>query len=349
MFRRLDIENFRGIRKAEISDLSRINLFFGKNNCGKSSVLESIFLITGQSNPVLPVTANAMRGIGKFSEQSMMVDFYGADISNQIHIIADGDERRELTIEMIQSDSHDVVLRELSPGQSDTAMRHYGLKSTYKLDGNATQYNSEVVISKDNDENGKIGIDKRYKETLFSQFIPSSYLQDTMTDKLAKIIKNKREGEILEVLRIVEPRLRDIQLVGQEIMADVGLSQRLPINVLGDGIRKILCIILAVYNCANGVLIIDEIDNGLHYSVMKNMWRAVIASAKVYNVQLFVSTHNLDLLKGLSGYLEETDSEGDRPLVSAYKLIRKADDEIVSLYYDYDNLSYSIQQEIEMR
>jgi predicted ATPase len=184
---------------------------------------------------------------------------------------------------------------------------------------------------------------------LFSQFIPSSYLQDTMTDKLAKIIKNKREGEILEVLRIVEPRLRDIQLVGQEIMADVGLSQRLPINVLGDGIRKILCIILAVYNCANGVLIIDEIDNGLHYSVMKNMWRAVIASAKVYNVQLFVSTHNLDLLKGLSGYLEETDSEGDRPLVSAYKLIRKADDEIVSLYYDYDNLSYSIQQEIEMR
>jgi AAA15 family ATPase/GTPase len=55
MFRRLDIENFRGIRKAEISDLSRINLFFGKNNCGKSSVLESIFLITGQSNPVLPM------------------------------------------------------------------------------------------------------------------------------------------------------------------------------------------------------------------------------------------------------------------------------------------------------
>lgn len=349
MFRRIDIENFRGIRKAGISDLSRINIFFGKNNCGKSSVLESFFLITGQSNPVLPVTVNAMRGMGKFSEQSMMVDFYGADILNQIHIITDGDECRELTIEMIQSDSHDVVLKELSPGQSDTAMRHYGLKSTYKLDGNETQYHSEVVISKDNDENGKIGIDKRYKETLFSQFIPSSYLQDTMADKLARVIKNKREDEILEVLRIVEPRLRDIQLVGQEIMADVGLSKRLPINVLGDGIRKILCIILAVYNCANGALIIDEIDNGLHYSVMKNMWRTVIASAKTYNVQLFVSTHNLDLLKGLSEYLGETGTEDDRPLISAYKLIRKADDEIVSLHYDYDNLSYSIQQEIEMR
>ena len=349
MFRRIDIENFRGIRKAGISDLSRINIFFGKNNCGKSSVLESFFLITGQSNPVLPVTVNAMRGMGKFSEQSMMVDFYGADILNQIHIITDGDECRELTIEMIQSDSHDIVLKELSPGQSDTAMRHYGLKSTYKLDGNETQYHSEVVISKDNDENGKIGIDKRYKETLFSQFIPSSYLQDTMADKLARVIKNKREDEILEVLRIVEPRLRDIQLVGQEIMADVGLSKRLPINVLGDGIRKILCIILAVYNCTNGALIIDEIDNGLHYSVMKNMWRVVIASAKTYNVQLFVSTHNLDLLKGLSEYLGETGTEDDRPLISAYKLIRKADDEIVSLRYDYDNLSYSIQQEIEMR
>ncbi|MDE6081815.1 MAG: AAA family ATPase, partial [Muribaculaceae bacterium] len=60
MFNTLRIKYFRGVKSAEIEGFKRINLFFGKNNCGKSTVLEALFLVTGQSNPVLPLTVNSM-------------------------------------------------------------------------------------------------------------------------------------------------------------------------------------------------------------------------------------------------------------------------------------------------
>ena len=349
MFSNIYIKNYRGLRSAEFIKLSQINLLFGKNNCGKSSVLESIFLISGQSNPTLPVTVNNMRGISSFSEQAMTIDFYGSDPENKISIVAEGDVRRELTVEMIRSDSHDVSLENLHSGKSDEALLDYGLKSHYKLNGNNTQYNSEIRLSKNKSSKGRVGIDKRYKETLLSQFIPSGFLQIPITDKFANIVKNIQEGEILETLRIIEPRIKDIQLVGSEIMVDIGMSRRLPINVLGDGIRKLLCIILAIFECANGILIIDEIDNGLHFSVMKNLWSTIFSAAIRNNVQLFISTHSVDMIKGLADCLSEDRQKENRGRVAAYKLIRKENDEVVSLRYDYESLSYSINQEMEMR
>lgn len=349
MFSNIYIKNYRGLRNAEFHKLSQINLLFGKNNCGKSSVLESIFLISGQSNPVLPVTVNNMRGISSFSEQAMAIDFYGSNPENKISIIAEGDVRRELTVEMIRPDSHDVSLESLHSGKSDEALLDYGLKSHYKLNGNNTQYNSEIKLSKKDSSKGRVGIDKRYKETLLSQFIPSGFLQIPITDKFANIVKNKQEGEILETLRIIEPRIKDIQLVGQEIMVDIGMSQRLPINVLGDGIRKLLYIIVLIFESANGILLIDEIDNGLHFSVMKKLWSTIFSAAIKNNVQLFISTHSVDMIKGLADCLSEEHQKENRERVAAYKLIRQENDEVVSLRYDYESLAYSINQEMEMR
>ena len=65
MFSRIEIERFRSIRYARIEGFKQINLFFGKNNCGKSSLLESLFLVSGLSNPLLPMHINIMRGYPK--------------------------------------------------------------------------------------------------------------------------------------------------------------------------------------------------------------------------------------------------------------------------------------------
>ena len=61
MINTLSVENFRGIRRTEISNLSRINLFFGKNNCGKSSLLEAIFVLSNRLNPTLALKINELR------------------------------------------------------------------------------------------------------------------------------------------------------------------------------------------------------------------------------------------------------------------------------------------------
>lgn len=80
---------------------------------------------------------------------------------------------------------------------------------------------------------------------------------------------------------------------------DIGLDKRIPINMMGDGARKILSILTTIYECKNGIVLIDELSNGFHYSVMKGVWRAIISVAKKNNVQIFATTHDLDSIKGL--------------------------------------------------
>lgn len=79
MFKKIEIERFRGIRHASIEGLRQINLFFGKNNCGKSSLLESLFLASGLSNPILPINVNIMRGYNKSRLDDLKLDFYNLD------------------------------------------------------------------------------------------------------------------------------------------------------------------------------------------------------------------------------------------------------------------------------
>lgn len=97
---------------------------------------------------------------------------------------------------------------------------------------------------------------------------------------MTEIIQNKQEKEIVEALQIVEPRITDVQLVGKRVMVDVGLPTRLPINVLGDGVRKVLAVILSIYTCRNGVLIIDELDNGLHFRSCRNYGKSSFICAR---------------------------------------------------------------------
>lgn len=349
MFNSITINNYRGLRYARIENLTRINIFFGKNNCGKTSVLEAILLVAGQSNPSLPFKANALRGINRLSEQTTTIDFYGADPKNIISVSANGNPNRELRIEMIRPYSQNLNLNDLNSGNSDVGQKQFGLEAKYWLNGDDIDYTSRFIVSEDNSEVGRNVIDKRYSEDLKCLLIGAHSYKYDIIESFSKVVKNKSEQDIFNILRIIEPHLKDIQLVDSDLMADVGFPQRLPINVLGDGFRKVLRIILSIYEYANGIVLIDEMDNGLHHSVMQRLWEAIFDAAKKYNVQIFATTHSIDLLRSLVRFLNPISSNDYQSDVAAYKLFRKEDDEILALRYDYEKIDYSITQEIEMR
>lgn len=140
-----------------------------------------------------------------------------------------------------------------------------------------------------------------------------------------------------------------MQLVDTELLVDIGLSHRLPVNVMGDGMRKLISIILSVYSCKDGVLMIDEVDNGFHYTTMPLLWNVLLTAAKANNTQVFVTSHNIDSLRGLSKVLEEDDNARFRNLVAAHKLVNDADGNLQSFRYDYEAFDYSIKQELEIR
>lgn len=344
-FTKIDISNFRGIRHCVLGNLGMVNLFFGKNNCGKSSLLEAVFLLSGPSNPTLPVLINNLRSLNSFSEEDLRVNFHDLDVSSEIRIVSEGEQRRNVQIKMVESHSRQINLEQLNQNNTEKVGKHYGLRVQFSVGDENKVHHTELIVSDSN--NARANTDKTYKEALYAEYIPSGSLSMNVRDKLEFVINNKMENTILEALRIIEPQIKDIQLVGNKVMVDVGLPTRLPINVLGDGARKILYIILSVLNAKNGVLLFDEIDNGLHYTTMRKLWDVILHTCKKMNTQLFVSTHSLDMVKSLVACIEGGKDAGTE--VSSYKLVKKNDGELVALHYDAPHLVYAINQEMEVR
>lgn len=346
MFNKLKIDNFRGIRTSEISNFSQVNLFFGKNNCGKSTVLEAIFLITGQSNPILPFNVNSFRGFSSFEESDLSIDFYNQK-EDKISISTEGDISRSLEITPFHSHENNVSLSQLEQSVNQQLPTSYGLIMKYKLGSDS--YSSRIVITKKEAAEGRIHRDNRYKESLFAEYLPASYNQVHVTNQYAKIVEEKQESTIVNILRTIEPKIRDMQLVGENLLVDVGLERRLPINVMGDGIRKLVSIILSIYRCRNGILLIDEIDNGFHHSVLPQLWKAVFMAASINNTQVFITTHNLESMKEMIHMLRKEENSSYQSMLSAYKLLKDKTDKVIGVQYQFEQMDYSIEQEIEMR
>lgn len=348
MFHNIEINRLRGIKHSKIEGLKQINLFFGKNNCGKSSLLDAIFLISGISNPKLPLNVNIIRNYRRLEPSDMKLDFYSLDMSNPIVIKAENDETRELQISVVESSSSKVnLLGEDNNVASTDLDNKYGLVLKYKVDEHA--YESSIIMShsSNNSLEQRIKMPAHYKEKLTCRYLNPKFDFTTSIDGLVDVIKNKDEVFIVNALRLIEPNIKDFVLSQNDVLVDIGLDKRIPINMMGDGARKILSILTSIYECKNGIVLIDELSNGFHYSVMKGVWRAIISVAKKNNVQIFATTHDLDSIKGLRDAAMSGDEYDDS--IVCFKLQRTADYELKSYTYSLDSVDYSLTQEIEIR
>ena len=348
MFHNIEINRFRGIKYSKIEGFKQINLFFGKNNCGKSSLLDAFFLISGISNPKLPLNVNIIRNYRRLESSDMKLDFYSLDMSSPIVIKAENDETRELQISVVESSSSKVnLLGEDNNVVSTDLDNKYGLVLKYKVDEQA--YESSIIMShsSNNSLEQRIKMPAHYKEKLTCRYLNPKFDFTTSIDGLVDVIKNKDEAFIVNALRLIEPNIKDFVLSQNEVLVDIGLDKRIPINMMGDGARKILSILTSIYECKNGIVLIDELSNGFHYSVMKGVWRSIVSVAKKNNVQIFATTHDLDSIKGLRDAAKSGEEYDDS--IVCFKLQRTADYELKSYTYSLDSVDYSLTQEIEIR
>lgn len=344
MFNKIEINRFRGIRYASIEGFKQINLFFGKNNCGKSSLLESLFIASGMSNPTLPLHINFVRGYNKSNLNALKVDFYNLDASSPIHILLQNEEERELIINLIEQKQNDVsvnvddanILSTVDEGQ-------YGFKFDFKINGHA--FESQLLFDSADLTKATRRLSNEYIESLKCVYLSPKYDFSTSIEGLKNILENKDERFIVEGLKILDPSVKDFIFTDNEMLVDVGLEKRIPVNLMGDGARKIVSLLTTIYDCSDGVLLVDEISNGFHYSVMCSLWKVLIDAAKRKNTQLFITTHDVDSIKGL----RDAALEQEKANVTTFKLLKTSDDELKAYHYSLDSLDYSIRQEIEVR
>jgi len=315
MIVKLEIENFRGIEKLQFDELKNINLFVGKNNSGKTTVLESIFLNIGATIPELAPRTNVFRDHNKIDDPTFRAFFHDFDILKPIKItssVKSPVQYRELKITPNYSSrkSEEIInLKEIESNENTSLKPQeiIGLTSELSYKDSAKSklktYKSYIVST----PNGlEITRPQNYNETLRGIYISPRRFASDNAIRLSKIKLMKKEDQITKILQKIEPKLNRIEILENNyIYADIGKANLIPFALLGDGINRLLTIILAVFENENGVVLIDEIENGFHYEAMENLWRAIVSIAQEHNVQIFATTHSWENIMAFSAVYTE--------------------------------------------
>jgi AAA15 family ATPase/GTPase len=157
-----------------------------------------------------------------------------------------------------------------------------------------------------------------------AQFISSSSLNiEKAAELFDQIVLTPNESLVEEALQIIEPEIERIALVRSEstrlstnnrggfIIRLRNSDQRIPIGSMGDGVWRILALALTIVCAKGGVLLVDEIDTGLHFSTMSKMWKLIWETAKKLDVQVFATTHNSDCWTSLAMIAQEEENTED--------------------------------------
>jgi AAA15 family ATPase/GTPase len=360
-FENIHIQNFRGISELSINDNRMINLFVGKNNACKTTILEAYATITGMSNPGVIVLVNNFRGLPFKESNDLRYLFRNLDYKYPLKISAqlEKNSHRELAIKPSSKESKNSEQRTYSVSNlQNNPIFNFEYK---ERDVTELVFDFKIkqkqVLSKDYkakilfDSKGDITIQeaKGYLEKLKGIYLaPNLWAAANLEKKLEEIILNKKQKDIIEVLQIIDKNIVDISFgINRMIYFDIGIDRLVPINLMGDGTRRLVLIILSIYDAKNGVVLIDEIETGLHFSVLLSLWKVIFAAAQKFNVQVFATTHNIEVLKYLQAAAADDTVFQDN--ICSYTIRKGKEDKFYSYRYGYEQFSFSIEQGIEMR
>jgi AAA15 family ATPase/GTPase len=128
------------------------------------------------------------------------------------------------------------------------------------------------------------------------------------------------------------------------IHGDIGLSRLVPVPLMGEGVRRLLSILLAIFHTPGGVVLIDEIENGLHYSVLNNIWKAIGKAARAASVQVFATTHSRECIRSADESFSESGADDFR----LFRLDRN-NGEISVVTYDHEMIEGALAMSLEIR
>lgn len=356
----LEVEGYRGIGHLQLPRLGRVNLVVGENNAGKTSFLEAVQLyatrtprtvlasILRERTDIRPrfsairnneVTPEQIRGVvesvrslfyGSFSGAvGSVVRIAGADAPGEALVISlpwagssmgtpDGELELFLGPESpLVNIERGGQLTELS---LDWFLKRFGVMLT------GTSQSTAFVPAQ--------GFDRGRLAEMWDQSAAAGYAP-----------------QVEQALRAVIPDLERIYLLGEPAgggrsvaLQLAGMVRPVPLTSMGDGTNRVFGLALACVRSRGGVLLIDEVENGLHHTVQLEVWESLFKLAEELNVQVFATTHSWEAVVGFQYAANRSPAEG-----MLYRLDRKADGKIRPVPYTEQEVAVAADQQIEVR
>ena len=370
----LEIRNFRGFRHLQIERLGRVNLIVGKNNVGKSSLLEALQLYTRRGSPKLIWEILEARDENTRSPSSRTVNI--GDLLSSLKYLFYG--RKELKeLKELKEHLEPILIGPINSPEDTLSITVEWYVSKVDEDGNRKiqPLQPEEYETVDNPvprftiqlgEQQKTSYQLRL-DTLASSLLRSEFVEINCVFILANGLSAEQdvdlwdgvalrslESDVLTSLRIIAPGVGGYSFVGDPeprtglgrvpIVRIKDIDDPLPLRSLGNGMYRMLCISLSFVNATDGMLLIDEIENGIHYSVQPELWQLIFQLARRLNVQVFATTHSWDCIEGFQKAAQEDKQEEGMLIRLSLKK-----DEIGATLFDEEELGIATREQIEVR
>lgn len=325
MLKSLRIQNFRVFQDLTIDRLAPVNLIVGRNNIGKTTLLEALHLY--YSPDVFRSASDLLTQRQEFSPQdlSLMVSW-----DNLFHQIPGPGSRIQISESLAletQLDSHPSTLliapkwmwkqHRLESEETHIVQQQFGEDpppDAEAIEVLVAYQGGEMIGYRDVKSMAERGMPYKVRHAIQSR---SNILQCLLLPfgdpgvrrvDVAKLwddaVLSDREDEVLALLRLIEPQLTKVRIIQDQaskkrlIFVKVADQKPVPLSRLGAGMARIFELAVSLVNLKpGGTLLVDELDAGVHYSVLTGVWRTVLATARTLGVQVFVTTHSWDCIQ----------------------------------------------------
>lgn len=382
------IKHFRALENFEVSKLGRVNLIVGKNNSGKSSVLEALRIYAGNGQRELLDSISAehderyrVRETDQPDPDAPMPfqDFFtGRNFPSDDNVaIQIGSAQKPDEVLRVQ---HVFLAEEQVPvvdelGETSLRLRRRVVPRN-ALQSETGELRQALQITKAERRYPPFILDSGVSRSRFPIFdgsnsipcsvIPTQFIsQDELSNEWDKIALTEHEGVVRQALRIIAPEFENLTFVRTEDgrprpgarpsferSAKVKLSdvpRPVPLNSLGDGMLRVLQLALKLFPAKGGFLLIDEFENGLHYSVQEKVWALLFDMAEKLDIQVFATTHSWDCIESFTKVaMARQDIEG--VLFRMGRSVRTSDKgRIIATVFDEAALANITQADVEVR
>jgi predicted ATP-dependent endonuclease of OLD family len=344
----LQINSFRGLTKLNLSDLGWVNILVGENNSGKTTILEAVSIACNPLDPLKWIGTSERRlNIGRtptvirpslesikwlFPQESSNVkdsEYQGEIEINvsgtiDISVLATISEISSIGVRIDEEDSQSEA-EDISGLEAEYTRSGLELEvlSTAPSDGQPKLFNYAIQ------ETFQFWDDERFvqrkrlrgKALLNHVMVYPSYSSSdvVLALRLTQITKEGAKNNLLEVVRLFDPEILDIQILAtssnrSSLYIEHQKLGFAPFYTFGDGLKKTLLIALALPLAKNGVLLIDEIETSIHCSALNKVFSWLIKACRLNQTQLFLTTHSLEAVDAM------LDAESEKDEVVAFRL-----------------------------
>ena len=365
------VENFRLFRRLEIARLGRVNLLVGKNNSGKSALLEAVELYA--SNASLATLQSLVLGRDEAwnernsskeplpSKNSVRHLFRGHQlpgIGEQGIALGTGEDKTQalqIRVAAYQMETYaDGITRRITLTAQEAEEAEYAVEIAVIVQDKDTV---RRVIKLDSTTDNPWIRPRSLPEVTpknTCQIVPTHNMTPYKIATLWDLVGlTDAESEVIAGLKLIAPSIIGVGFVENEtgsgqarvpLVRTTDAPEPLPLKSMGDGMTRLFHIIVALVNAKNGILLIDEFENGLHWSVQSAVWKTVFRLAADLNVQVFATTHSRDCVASFEEAWKDSPEEG-----AFFRLQINKEGDSVARAYTLETLMDSLETDVEVR